>query len=54
MKSNSSKDIASAIENIISNYDKIKKNNLGDGQILIRQKYTWDVQAEKIIKFIHD
>ena len=54
MKSNSSQDIASAIENIISNYDKIKKNNLGDGQILIRQKYTWDVQAEKIIKFIHD
>lgn len=54
MKSNSPKEMAKSIEKIISNYDKIKKNNLGDGQMLIRQKYTWDVQAEKIIKFIHE
>lgn len=54
MNNNSSKDIARAIENIINNYDNIKKNNLGDGQMLIRKKYTWDAQAKKIIKFINE
>ena len=52
IKNNNPKSIAESIDRYIFNYKNYPKGTSNQGQMLIKKKFTWEIQAKKIDNFL--